>query len=565
MARRVIGLDVGTYSVKIAHLENRSRGAELEVVGYGEKLLYEIAVNEENPASALLLRQELALKALKDEGLIDTNSIVSGLSGADAQVRAMQVPFSNTKKIEAVLSGMLDAQLPLAIDDLILSWFLQSKTQAKTKEAKAAPNENTVLVAFAKKDSIASYLELLKRAGIDPRYLSLKAASLFDLLRYTIQRRGLGASVVANEAGIMEPSLFAMVDIGHRTTGVCIAEPERLVLARSVLRGGYDVSVALAAKLQISYEEAEKRKIEQASIETETDKAKLLDQHLASEALKDAFSPVVRELRQTLLALDASAKGRLSQIFLVGGGSRVKNLDRFLSDMLRVPVTSIDNMGLSGATVLGPQAALVASYAIAGQSVSKKENRFNLRREEFAWSGEYNFMRSRVKTIGAWVGVLLLALLFQGTLRNWLIGKEAADLKKQELTACEQVIGKKVESGSRCLSMIREQISGQGTLGIPEMSAADVYLEIARVMPSSVQVKVSELDIGDNNLRISGETSGFEAVDQIVSGVSQGKCFINVEKGRARQAQQGVQFQITVDLNCDGPKASAKPKAKAKG
>jgi general secretion pathway protein L len=565
MARRVIGLDVGTYSVKVAHLESRSRGGEFEVAAYAEKMLHDIVVEGENEASVLLLRQEAAIKALKDEGLIDTNSIVAGLTGADAQVRSMLVPFSNAKKIEAVLGGMLDAQLPLAIDDLTLSWFLQPKKLTLKTEGKAAPSENQILVAFAKKESIAAYLELLKKAGVDPRFLTLKAASLFDILQYTLKRQGLSTQTVSTGDGQVLPSLFAMVDIGHKSTGVCVAEAGRLVLARSVLRGGYDVTAALATKLQISHDEAEKRKIEQAYIETETDKAKLLEQHLTSEALKEAYMPVVRELRQTLLALDAGARGQLSQVFLVGGGSRVKNLDRFLSSTLNVPVSCVTELGFAGgSSALGPQAALVSSYAIAGQATGKNAQRFNLRKDEFAWAGEYNFMRSRAKAIAIWVVVLLMSLLFQSTLRNWTIGKEAADLKKKELTACQAVIGKKVESGSRCLAMIKDQISGQGNLGIPEFSAADVYLEVARVMPPGVQIKVSDLDISDKTIRLSGETSGFEAVDQIVAGVSMGRCFTNVEKGRARQSQEKVQFQLSIDLDCAGPKAEETPKAKSK-
>src|SRR3989338_6149139 len=122
MAKRIIGLDIGSYSIKVLHLENS------EVVK-----THEVSTSPE------------ALLALKDSDWLDGDILVSGLSGSDAQVRSLEVPFSNSKKIQAILGGLLDAQLPLEIDDLTLSWFLQTTK----KDA-----EQRILAAFAKKDSI---------------------------------------------------------------------------------------------------------------------------------------------------------------------------------------------------------------------------------------------------------------------------------------------------------------------------------------------------------------------------------------------------------------------------
>lgn len=107
MAKRIIGLDIGTHSIKLVHLEN-SAVVKTHEVPYSKE----------------------ALLGLKAGGLLDGNILVTGLSGVDAQVRSLVVPFSSPHKIQAILGGLLDAQLPLEIDDLTLSWFLQ--TEKKT-------------------------------------------------------------------------------------------------------------------------------------------------------------------------------------------------------------------------------------------------------------------------------------------------------------------------------------------------------------------------------------------------------------------------------------------------
>jgi general secretion pathway protein L len=326
MARRVIGLDVGTYSIKVTHLECRKRGADFEVMAYAEKFLSDFRVAEEEGDLPMLVRQqEAALLLLKAEGFFEEGTIISGLSGADAQVRSLSVPFTNTKKIQAVLGGILDAQLPLDIDDLVLSWFLQKRPPFQQKVNTDTGAQNQILVAFAKKNSVAAFLKLLQDAKVNPRQVTHKAAGLFDLLQHLVRKNSPGSS-----------KNFAVLDLGFQTSSLCVGNLDRLLLARTVLRGGHDVTQNLATKLHLSYAEAEIRKLKTGFIETETEKAKLLEQHLMSEALKESCLPVIRELRQTVLALQSQGEEECTQIFLIGGGSKIKNLDQYFYEMLKI-------------------------------------------------------------------------------------------------------------------------------------------------------------------------------------------------------------------------------------
>jgi Tfp pilus assembly protein PilN len=98
---------------------------------------------------------------------------------------------------------------------------------------------------------------------------------------------------------------------------------------------------------------------------------------------------------------------------------------------------------------------------------------------------------------------------------------------------------------------MQETIVGQGDLGIPEWSAADVYLELARTVPTDIKIKITDLDISDLKVRFSAETSSFEAVEQVVAALAQSHCLSKVEKSRTRQTQTGaIQFQINLEVNC---------------
>ena len=94
------------------------------------------------------------------------------------------------------------------------------------------------------------------------------------------------------------------------------------------------------------------------------------------------------------------------------------------------------------------------------------------------------------------------------------------------------------------MGIIREQINQGGEGGSVQNSAVDAYIEIALRMPFDIQVKITELDIKPGALRMKGESGQFDEVDKIVTALQDGRCFTNVEKGKARKLKEGVAFQI---------------------
>lgn len=437
MAKRIIGLDIGAHSIKLVHLENS-----------------EVVKTHEVPYS------EQALQSLKESDWLRGNVLVTGLSGVDAQVRSLEVPFSSPKKIQAVLGGLLDAQLPLEIDDLVLSWFLQTDKKEPVQR---------ILAAFARKGSVRSYLEMLEKVGANPNILTLKAAGLYELLKNQLK----------------EPKLAALVDMGKQSTSICIGDEHKLWIARSVFKA-------------------------------------------------DPAS-VMREVRQTFLALERPVE----QIYLVGGGALASNIDSEFEKVLGVPVRVLKPFSLSSSM------ALALSYALIGQTPHEKHNRFNLRKDEFAFRSEIKMVTGLTRTFGVWGLILLGILCVNYSARRYFVSARIDDLKQDEQTLCKRVTGVPA-----CLATIKKTLAKDKQEKIPDMSAVDIYLEVSKSLPKDIQFKVTDLDIGNNTVKLSGETADFESVDLLVAGLGKAHCFKNVDKGRARQTQSAVSFQISMDVSC---------------
>lgn len=284
---------------------------------------------------------------------------------------------------------------------------------------------------------------------------------------------------------LKESKLTAIIDIGHQSTSICVGDGHKLWMARSVF--------------------------------------------------KTELTAVIREVRQTLLALEQP----IEQIYLVGGGALAPGIELEFTKILSIPTQVLKPMGLS------PDMASVLSYALIGQTPNEKHNRFNLRKDEFAFRSDVKMVTGRTRTFCIWGLILLGLICFNYGTRRYFLSARIDHLKQDEQAVCKRVTGEVV-----CLGTIKKTLAKDKQEKIPDLSAVDIYLEVSSALPKEVQVKLTDLNIGNEGVRISGETADFESVDQLVTGLSKARCFKNVDKGRARQTASGVSFQISMDVDC---------------
>jgi type IV pilus assembly protein PilM len=561
---RIVGIDLGSYSVKVVHLEPKARGG-FEITKWGEVVLPPPGEGQDALAS-LHERHQAALAELKHKGLLEGDSFVSGLPGDSAAMRTLKFPFSDLKKIAEALPFALESEIPLDLEEIVLSWSVLGPTARAKRDG---TQETEVLVAYAKKDAVQEHLDLLAIFDIDPRHVEFEPLALDDLYDQLFSKaevqeptgelRTPGGTVIEVGEGAPEPAT-AIVDIGHRTTSVCLLAGGRVVSAQTLLHGGADATRALAKAIGLPLEEAERGKRKEAFIEVAGAVAQFPEQQQISEVLKGAYAPIVKRLRQSFQAAISSTRVRVVKLILVGGGSGVLNLDRHLAEELNVKVTrgrAVDValrelLGLEQREAGAPQAAIALAYALSAVSGARTRARIDFRAGEFSYAGDFDFLRDKAPALGAWAAAIFVLFLFSGVARAWVLGNAEDELTKKELDMCKQITGQDIDSFSRCLALIQERVGGQGAFAIPERSAADTYLEIAHRLPppGELKRKVQELDITSERVKMRGVTTSYEAIDTMVEKLQGGRCFSLVEKGKAQNKADQVEFNITITLDC---------------
>ena len=576
MSQRILGLDLGASSIKLIGIEPKGRAREFEVVSYLEQALVPAEKDDETTLT-MLERYEVALLALKEKDAFKNDLIVTGVPGEAAALRFLRFPFSDPKKIEQALPFELESEIPYDIEDVLYSWTVLSGKGTNDTECE-------VLVAFSERETVRTYLDLFERVGLDPRHIRFDSLALADCF----QRNLFGESAkneVENEAeetghhdASISSAAIAVVDIGHSRTNISIVTKDRLVSAQTMLHGGDSATRALAKELGISLEEAERGKSKEAFIEVQGAVAQFEDQAKVSDILKKSYRPIAQRLRQVFLSVRSKHRVNVNRIVLLGGGSGILNLEHYFAESLQIRVQSgrellpaLGNLsslaGAEGPSLANAHAegALALSFALSALPGGGPTTRIDFRTGEFGWKGDLDFLRERFVSLGAWAAVLLVCFALGGGARAFVLGNEADSLRAQQEKACESITGQKIDSASRCLAIIQERIQAQQGDAIPDWSAVDTFLEVSRRMPPADEIprKVTELDINDERVRLKITTSDFDGVDRIVNALQKGKCFANVEKGKARNIKDGVGFNPQIKIDCDkapGEAIEDKPK-----
>ena len=132
MARRILGLDVGSHSVKAVEFRQTLR--ELEVVQ-----LQKLPLVDPAPALPVELREFLQMHDLP------TDHVVVALSGDRISTRRLSFPFRDRKKIAPAVPFEVEAQVPYDLDDFFVDWEIVGEQ----------PNRTDVVATLAPRAEVA--------------------------------------------------------------------------------------------------------------------------------------------------------------------------------------------------------------------------------------------------------------------------------------------------------------------------------------------------------------------------------------------------------------------------
>ena len=530
MPQRIIGIDIGSHSVKVAQVVRSFR--TFEFVGFFERRIQhnELLAPEESTA--------IALQGLIDDHHLEWDTAIAGFPGSRVSSRLLTFPFGGSKKIEQTIRFEIESYIPFDVNEVVLDYT----TVWSTKEA------SRILVVYAQKADVVKELAMLEGVGVDPRSLGVEGVELINLVNL-----GLTAPEGA----------YAIIDVGHEKTTVAMCRGRQLGFVRAITIAGKAITQAIAKKLSVPLEEAERLKIEMGWLSTDVGEMDDITSAVQA-ATKEVVNELLLHLKQTLFTYRDEESTPVEGIYLCGGTSRLPGFDRYLSDELKQNVTFINPTDFHFSRLdqahahrhLIPQALALALKGTAGVGTPA----IDLRQGDLAYKGDVEELGGSMRH--AFVGLLIvigLALasfvVSYSTLHHKLnniendvrevVHQSIPDAPTQALSTPRTVLGfLKGKEGE--LTEKKKQLNI-----LFAASPLDLFKEISERLPNrqEVALDMESLSIATDRISLSGSTTSFEAVDRIKQSLEKSELFKNVSTGNVRKGVKGeVKFDVAIDL-----------------
>ncbi|MEO6953058.1 MAG: hypothetical protein ABI321_14755, partial [Polyangia bacterium] len=208
MAQRILGVDLGAYTVKIVELETGFRQSKVRLLR--EQGLVD-ALPDEDPEG--LPRRLRTLRHMVDQ-LEEQPDVVALALGDELTVRIIDVPFQDARKIDQVIGFELEPQILGDLDGLVVDQVL----------AEVVGDGARVLAVGAEREGLQKVIEALAEQRLEPRYVGAAILSYAALLQHALPQLVAAPIEEGAEPALPSRSIDVVVDVGHRSTRVAFVE-----------------------------------------------------------------------------------------------------------------------------------------------------------------------------------------------------------------------------------------------------------------------------------------------------------------------------------------------------
>jgi type IV pilus assembly protein PilM len=302
----LVGLDIGSSSIKSVELKSTKQGYEL--VSFGMEPLAQDTVVDGAIMDAPLVAG--AIGTIFDRQEIKTRSVATAVSGHSVIVKRVNLPVMTDEELYDRIQSEASQHIPFDISDVNLDFQLLD----------SAESQMDVLLVAVKKDKILNHTNVLAQAGKTPTVVDIDAFALQNCYEVNYDP---------------DPTqTVALLNIGASVMNINIVRGGAPLFTRDVSVGGNQYTDALQKELDLSYEDAERLKKGE-------EVAGVNEEHRGT-ILRSVSDILILEIQKTFDFFRATASGEnIQRIYLAGGTARVPGLVDLLREEFALPVEEL--------------------------------------------------------------------------------------------------------------------------------------------------------------------------------------------------------------------------------
>ncbi|MES2668733.1 MAG: type IV pilus assembly protein PilM [Patescibacteria group bacterium] len=342
-SKSVIGIDVGSSSLKVVQLRRENGMAVLET--YGELALGPYAGVEVGQATNLpAAKIAETLLDLMREANVTTKDAGISIPFSRSLLTLVELPRrADPEEQKTVIELEARKYIPVPVSEVQLDWFIIPDA---IPEGTAPPPKVQVLLVAVHNDELALLEGVVRQAELLASFYEIE---IFSTIRSVVDEP-------------VKPVL--VLDIGASATKVYVVEHGVVALSHNIPKGGQDVTRTIATSSGISVGSAEALKKEHGFAKG----AGTYDRR----SIELVFSRIFEETKRALTQYETAKDKRVACLVLTGGGGVTRELAAYAKEFFSVEVRVADPFGKTQAPAfmrpvleaIGPEFAVAVGLAL---------------------------------------------------------------------------------------------------------------------------------------------------------------------------------------------------------
>ncbi len=318
---QLIGLDIGSHSIKLVEIEDSKKGKVLRnfgIIGLPQNAIVEGSIKEMEIVSS-------AIKNLLKHLRIKNKNVASSISGYSVIVKKISISQRSDAELEATIPDEAEQYIPFDISDVNLDYeVLPSAAEAKEGEKGDKEGEKEdimdIMLVAAKKDIVEDYVSLLQLSNLNPVVLDVDAFALQNAFEISAEETS---------------GCYAIVNVGAEELGINAIKEGISIFTRDSSYGGSQITEAIMSKFDVSHEEADRIKLGGAKMDQ--------DRAAMEEIFTSVVSGWVQEIKRALDFLGTTYPDEsIEKIFVTGGSCRIPGFQKYLEMETDIPVEELN-------------------------------------------------------------------------------------------------------------------------------------------------------------------------------------------------------------------------------
>jgi type IV pilus assembly protein PilM len=309
--KNLVGIDIGTSSIKVCQLKEGRRGLALLRMGYATLNPQTVVDGQVMDAGGVV---ETLQRVMHDARIRQKECAIS-VSGQSVIIRKINVPMMTQAELDEQIHWEAEQHIPFDIKDVQVDYqVLRRRPETSQME---------LLLVAAKRDQISDYAQLARDAKLKPVICDIDAFTVQNLFEFS--------------RGLPPDHTIALINVGASLSTLNIVSGGVSAFTREIANGGNVITDEIQKQLGVPFEQAEAYKCGGPADPNEPYRAGMVPQQVVQviESVSDAIAAEIQRSLDFFVA--TSGEADIARIYVTGGTANLMSLAQAIERRARVP------------------------------------------------------------------------------------------------------------------------------------------------------------------------------------------------------------------------------------